>query len=249
MKREQPVSTALLLAAGAGTRLNAGAEALPKCLADVGGQSILERLLDNLRANGIRRLVIVTGYRGERIRDAADQIAGDIQVDYVDNPDYATTNNIYSLWLARSQIREPFLLIESDLVFERSLLQGMLTPDKAAVSEILPWMNGTTVRLDDRLQGVESFDLAGSADAAGSFKTVNIYSLSLDSWDKVVARLEQHILAGRINSYYEVVFFELVAENALQFGAVLFPNDRWYEIDTPVEQQAANQLLASWPVD
>ena len=249
MKREQPVSTALLLAAGAGTRLNAGAEALPKCLADVGGQSILERLLDNLRANGIRRLVIVTGYRGERIRDAADQIAGDIQVDYVDNPDYATTNNIYSLWLARAQVREPFLLIESDLVFERSLLRAMLTPDKAAVSEILPWMNGTTVRLDGRGRRVESFDLAGSRDAPGSFKTVTIYSLSLDSWDKVVARLEQHILAGRINSYYEVVFFELVAENALQFGAVLFPNDRWYEIDTPVEQQAANRLLASWSVD
>lgn len=248
MKREQSVSTALLLAAGAGTRLSAGAEAMPKCLADVGGRSILERLFDNLRANGMRRLVIVTGYRAEHIRAAAGQLAGDIEVDYVDNPDYATTNNIYSLWLARAQVREPFLLVESDLVFERSLMADMLTPDKAAVSEILPWMNGTTVRLDNR-RTVAAFDLSGKPGAPHSFKTVNIYSLSLDSWDKVVARLDEHVSAGRINNYYEVVFSELVAEGALQFTAVIFPEDLWYEIDTQADQRAANQLLASWPLD
>jgi NDP-sugar pyrophosphorylase family protein len=237
----RPVSTALLLAAGAGTRLNSGAEAMPKCLVDVGGISILERLLSNFRENGIRRLVIVTGYMENRIRDVANRMAGNIQIEYIENLDYANTNNIYSLWLAREHIREPFLLVESDLVFETSLLHAMLSPDKAAVSKILPWMNGTTARLDSQHR-VKSFDLNSLISMADSYKTVNIYCLSLDSWEKVVARLDKHISTGRTSSYYEVVFSELAAENHLQFEAVFFPSNRWYEIDTLLDQQAANHF-------
>lgn len=245
-----PVSTALLLAAGAGTRLNCAAqtEAVPKCLLDVGGLSILERLVSSLRANGICRLVIVTGYMEKRIRDAVSQIAGDIQIETIENSDYATTNNIYSLWLARYKIREPFLLFESDLVFEASLLPKMLAPDKAAISTILPWMNGTTVSVDSR-QKIESFNLTGLFNKRDQFKTVNMYCLSLDSWDRIISQLDEHISAGRTSSYYEVVFSEMVAENDLDFEAVIFPNDRWYEIDTDADRQAANILLASWPSD
>jgi len=239
-------TTALLLAAGAGTRLHCAAAAMPKCLVDVGGISILERLLNNLDANGIRRLVIVTGYMEERIRDAVSQLVDNIQVDYIDNPDYAISNNIYSLWLAREHIREPFLLVESDLVFARSLLREMLTPGKAAVSEILPWMNGTTVRLDSQHR-IQSFDLAGPVNMRDHYKTVNMYSLALDSWEKVVSRLDAHISSGRTSSYYEVVFSEIVAAGDLEFEAVVFPCDRWYEIDTVADQQAANQLITSWP--
>ena len=228
--------------------MNSGAEAMPKCLVDVGGISILERLLSNFRANGIRRLVIVTGYMENRIRDVASRIAGNIQVEYIENPDYATTNNIYSLWLAREHICEPFLLVESDLVFESSLLRAMLAPDTAAVSEILPWMNGTTACLDSQ-QRVESFDLTGPINLPGRYKTVNIYCLSLESWNRVVSRLDEHISTGRTSSYYEVVFSELVTENHLQFEAIVFPSNRWYEIDTLSDQLAANQLLTSWPGD
>jgi NDP-sugar pyrophosphorylase family protein len=218
---------------------------MPKCLVDVGGISILERLVNSLRVNGIRRLVIVTGYMEKRIRDVASQIAGDIQIETIENRDYATTN-IYSLWLAREKIREPFLLIKSDLVFETGLLRAMLAPDKAAVSTILPWMNGTAVGLDSR-QTIDTFDLTGLINMRDRYKTVNMYCPSLDSWNKIISRLDEHISTGRTSSYYEVVFSELVAENDLEFEAVVFPSDRWYEIDTYSDRQAANELLTSWP--
>ncbi len=250
VNQSPPVSTALLLAAGAGTRLNCAAEteATPKCLLDVGGLSILERLVGSLSANGICRLVIVTGYMEKRIRDAVTQIVSDMQIETIENSDYATTNNIYSLWLARYKIREPFLLFESDLVFEASLLPKMLAPDKAAISTILPWMNGTTVSLNCR-QKIESFNVMGLFNQRDQFKTVNMYCLSLESWDRIISQLDEHISVGRTSSYYEVVFSEMVAENDLEFEAVIFPNDRWYEIDTHADRQAANKLLASWPTD
>ena len=82
--------------------------------------------------------MVVTGYLDHCVREFLQNNAADLQVDYVFNPVYKTTNNIYSLWLARKIIDEPFILIESDLVFEASLLEAMLTPDKMAISNILP---------------------------------------------------------------------------------------------------------------
>ena len=92
--------------------------------------------------------MVVVGYLDERIRSFLDDCSGDMVVDYVLNPLYRTTNNIYSLWLAGSAIREPFLLVESDLIFEPTLLKGLITPDKIAVSRALSWMNGTTITMD-----------------------------------------------------------------------------------------------------
>ena len=81
---------------------------------------------------------MVIGHLGDHIQEFLQHHADNMQIDYVINPDYRTTNNIYSLWLARQQIREPFLLVESDLVFEASMLDDMLQPGKMAISRILP---------------------------------------------------------------------------------------------------------------
>lgn len=246
------VRTALLLAAGTGTRLQPLTLNVPKCLTEVGGIPILERLVNNLRAQGFNRLIVVIGHLGDRIQEFLQQHAGDMQVDYVTNPDYRTTNNIYSLWLARQQIREPFLLVESDLVFETGMLDDMLQPDKMAISRMLPWMNGTTVELGGELrlkQRVTAFRMGDapcqdSSDPARQYKTVNLYSVSLDSWSKIEQGLSRYVSAGRLGEYYEVVFAELVADGALSFDAVFFDADRWYEIDTRADLRAAENLFA-----
>ncbi|GMQ92371.1 MAG: hypothetical protein BMS9Abin11_1698 [Gammaproteobacteria bacterium] len=242
------VRTALLLAAGTGTRLQPLTLDAPKCLTEVGGISILERLVNNLRAQRFNRLIVVIGHLGDRIQQFLQQHAGDMQVDYVINPDYRTTNNIYSLWLARQQIREPFLLVESDLVFETSMLDDMLQADKMAVSRILPWMNGTTVELGAELgpkRRVTAFRMGGDkCNDAHQYKTVNLYSVSLDSWGKIEQGLSRYISAGRLGEYYEAVFAELVADGALCFDAVFFDADRWYEIDNRADLCAAEKLFA-----
>ncbi len=142
------VRTALLLAAGLGCRLAPMTDALPKCLVSVGGVPILERLVRALDTHGFDRLVIVTGYRAETIRDYLGERFGGIAIEYILSPLFETTNNICSLWLARYLIDEPFLLVESDVVFDEQLLAPLLLPDRIAVSRQLPWMSGTTVTLD-----------------------------------------------------------------------------------------------------
>jgi len=241
------VTTAVLLAAGTGMRLQPLTQDAPKCLTEVGGVPILGRLVRHLRAQGFRRMVVVLGHLGDRIHDYLHQYAGDMQIDYVVNPVYRTTNNIYSLWLARQQITEPFLLVESDLVFEAWMLDDMLQPGRMAISRALPWMNGTMVELgvDEFERRVSVFRMGGHrSDDSRQFKTVNLYSLSLESWHKVEERLSRYVSEQQLWEYYEVVFAEMVADGTLFFDAVLFDADRWYEIDTMADLREAEKLFA-----
>ncbi len=237
------VTMAVLLAAGTGTRLRPLTANAPKCLTQVAGRSILGRAVDNLRAHGIKRLVVVIGYQGDRIREFLRHNAGSMQIDYVSNLEYRTTNNIYSLWLARQQIRESFLLMESDLVFDVSMLADMLHPDKIAISNILPWMNGTTVCLDGTGKRVAGFHVERSVFDAPRYKTVNLYSLSLETWNSVEKRLSRYVSEGRLGEYYEAVFADMVADGSLAFDAVFFDTEQWYEIDTLKDLDEAEKLF------
>jgi choline kinase len=217
----------------------------PKCLTEVAGRSILARVVDNLRALEFERLVVVIGYQGDRIQEFLHENAGGLRIDYVYNPDYRTTNNIYSLWLARQQIRESFLLVESDLVFDASMMAGMLHPDKIAISNILPWMNGTTVCLDVAGRRVTAFHVGKRTCDAPRYKTVNLYSLSLKTWTSVEKRLSRYVSEGRVSEYYEAVFADMVADGSLTFDAVHFDSDRWYEIDTLADLREAEKLFGA----
>jgi choline kinase len=238
-----PVRTAVLLAAGTGSRLSPLTDSTPKCLVEVNGIPILERLIRSLRSHGFKRLVVVVGHLSEVIQNYLGSRYDDIEITYIASPRYKTTNNIYSLWLAGKVIDEPFLLIESDLVFQPALLKPMLQPDRIAVSKMLPWMNGTTVTLDERQQ-LDTFCLGtASHNDASHFKTVNIYSFSRSTWQSIWERLDRHIAAKKVKGYYESVFAELVAEENLTFAPVFFDADRWYEIDTLEDLSAAEKMF------
>jgi len=241
--KETRITTALLLAAGTGNRLQPLTDSIPKCLIEFNGIAILERLIDNLCDNGFKRLVIVVGYLDHCIQKFVNEYAGNLTVDLITNPIYLTTNNIYSLWLARNKIREPFLLVESDLVFESSQLEGLLYPNKTAISRMQPWMNGTTITMDS-LNRVRAFGVGSNGYTEGTrYKTVNIYSLSASSWQNVIEQLEFYISSGKVNEYYEVVFKEMIADGSLSMKGVFFDPEFWYEIDTPTDLVNAERIL------
>ncbi len=240
---EEQVRTALLLAAGTGSRLAPLTDITPKCLVPVNDISILERLVDALRLHNFKRLVIVVGHQADSIRNCLGTRAGGMEITYITSPVYKTTNNIYSLWLARKEINEPFLLIESDLVFDPKMLKDMLQPDRIAVSRLQPWMNGTTITINSR-QTVKAFQKGVQKADDKHYKTVNIYSLSTRTWQQVRKRLDHHISKNMVNGYYETVFADMVTEGCLSFTPVLFDADRWYEIDTLADLRASARVCS-----
>lgn len=237
------VATALLLAAGTGSRLYPLTKSKPKCMTMVNGKSILERMISSLIHHDFKRLVIVTGHLEDYIRNFLGNRIGDMKIEYIFSPPYKTTNNIYSLWMAREAIKEPFLLLESDLVYDKSLLNHMLYPDRIAVAKMQSWMNGTCVTIHPS-GGVKAF-IASNEESYGEdkFKTVNIYSFSLNSWKRIVKRLDKKISDGKVNDYYETVFTDMVAEKSLSLKGVSFDNKPWYEIDTLKDLAEAKKIF------
>ena len=236
------ITTACLLAAGIGSRLQPLTEAMPKCLTKIDGRPLLERLVTCLCDRGFKRLVVVVGHLEDRIRSFLDDCAGELAVEYVRNPLYRTTNNIYSLWLAGAKLDESFLLVECDLIFSASLIGKLLLPDRIAISRMLPWMNGTTITMDCSGQVASFRNSRIVSPGANEYKTVNIYSFSRSTWRRVFSRLDRAIADGRVNEYYEVVLKEMIADGSLSLECVTVDADRWYEVDAMGDLPGAEKV-------
>ena len=237
------INTALLLAAGTGSRLLPFTQKSPKCMTLVSEISILSRLVENLRLQGFQKLVIVTGHLNASIENFLGTKYNDIVIEYVHCPFYKTTNNIYSLWMVRDIMVEPFVLIESDLVFDPLLLNDMIYPDRLAIASIRSWMNGTTVIINEDNKVIEFKNDTTPIQDIIKYKTVNIYSFSNSSWQAISKRLDGHIKDGKVKYYYETVFSELVNEGILSFEAVSFDEKAWYEIDNIGDLEEAVKLF------
>jgi choline kinase len=242
-RQKNRITAAVLLAAGTGSRLQPLTDNSPKCLTEVNGITILERLVRSLQAWGVDRLFVVVGHLDCCIRDFLGSSVDGLTIEYIWCSKYRTTNNIYSLWEARHAIDEPFLLVECDLIFDAALLGKMLVPDRIAVSRIEPWMNGTTVSLNSS-HHVTQFQMDGDrVPDELTYKTVNIYSFSRPSWQRVKGLLEQYVSTGQVNAYYEAVFAEMVDKGNLSLEAVFFDEHHWHEIDTLDDLNRAEQLF------
>jgi L-glutamine-phosphate cytidylyltransferase len=244
-------STAVILVAGRGSRLGPHTDDRPKCLVEVGGRAILERMLDELEAVGVRRVILVVGYQRERLRHRIGDRWGAMVVDYVVNPRWETTNNIVSLALACDSLDRDFLLLEGDLVLEPGRLAGVVPANAMAVARFRAPMNGTVVRLgeDDR---VETFFLTTTPgrpdDLHGLHKTVNIYHFRVHDFMRVVRpRLEARMGAGDVNAYYEAALADAVSDGELTLQAVTFDDGTWEEVDDAEDLARAEHLAGGIP--
>lgn len=118
---------AVILAAGMASRLRPLTNNTPKCLLKVGERSLLQRSIDALVENGVREFVFVTGYLHEMIEEFVGKQYPDLKCTYIYNNVYESTNNIYSLWLARPEAEnEEILLLDSDLLYDPQIVGRVL---------------------------------------------------------------------------------------------------------------------------
>ena len=242
---------AIILAAGMGKRLKERTRDATKCMVEVGGVTLIERALAALDKLSLRRIVLVVGYRGQKLRDYVDGLAIRTPVVYVENSIYDRTNNIYSLYLAREYLLEDdTLLLESDLIFEEAVLRRLLGhpyPSLALVARYESWMDGTVVTLDEEdtitgFIGKKDFDF----DKTGLYyKTVNIYKFGREFSESLyVPFLEAYCHALGHNAYYEQVLKVIAYLDKPVLKALRLEGEIWYEIDDEQDLDIAESLFA-----
>ncbi|HOF06725.1 MAG TPA: aminotransferase class I/II-fold pyridoxal phosphate-dependent enzyme [Bacteroidales bacterium] len=242
---------AVILAAGMGKRLGELTKENTKCMVKIHGITLIERLLNQIKNIGIDKVVLVIGYKGEKLQSHIGNNYKGINIQYIENETYDKTNNIYSLALAKEfLISDDTLLFESDLIFEDSVLHRIYScssPNAVAVAKYESWMDGTVVTLDEEdtiLSFIPkiAFDFS---EIERYYKTVNIYKLSKDFCTRYyVPFLDAYCKSMGNNQYYEEVLRVLTFIDRVKLTAVKIHNQQWYEIDDIQDLDIAETIFS-----
>lgn len=249
--KSDKVKTAVVLAAGMGNRLGKLTKDRPKCLVDVNGKPMLQRLLNEIGRAGFEDVLIVTGYRSEMINRFIKEYEGRMNIRTVHNPMYDTTNNVYSLWLAFPEIRTQsgFALFESDLVIEKETICRFRLPDRIALDIFNPEIHCGTVATVSSCGKLEKLFVGVPAPENTTIhKTVNIWSFSAQVSKRLQARINGYIQNGRVNEYYEAAIADLVNSGQAAFEMVDFSGICWEEIDTKDDLHRASRTFNDFKI-
>ncbi len=234
------IRLAVILAAGMGTRLRETGHVAPKGFLRLGAETIIEQSVARLRLAGIERVLLVTGHQYALYNQLAH---ANPDVTTVHNPRYADSGSMYSLYCARGEIREPFLLLESDLIYEQRALSVLQNEPKTNV--VL--LSGTTHAGDEVYVSHRNGNVAGmSKDAshlsdAVAGELVGISKLSLPFFEQMVAFAETRF-RDSLRLDYETDAMVAVAQSSPLYCSVV-DDLLWSEIDDAAHLERANQTI------
>ncbi len=242
---------AIILAAGMGRRLGEHTKHNTKCMVPVNGTPLIDRVLRQLSELSLTRVVIVVGYEAQSLIQHLGNEQYGMKIEYVHNPVYDKTNNIYSLALAKDKLCEDdTLLIESDLIVDDGIFRLLIDnpqPNLALIAKYESWMDGTMVRIDadNNIVNFVTKDAFCYSDTASYYKTINIYKFSREfSATKYVPFLDAYTKAVGNNEYYENVLRIISFLNSHDLKALPITHERWYEIDDKQDLDIAEAIFA-----
>lgn len=241
---------AIILAAGMGSRLGKYTKANTKAMVEVNGKKIIEHCLDILDEVNIHEVVIVVGYEKEKLMEFLGNCYKNIEIQYIENELYNQTNNIHSFWLARDYFDDDIILLESDIIFEKKVIERILednNKDIVVVDKYEKWMDGTVTLLnsDDTISKFIDKTEFNWNYTNDYYKTVNIYKLSKEFLtNKYLPYLEAYIKAEGSNAYYEQVLKVISSLKSVKLKAIRLDEEKWYEIDDAQDLDIASVIFS-----
>lgn len=241
---------AVILAAGMGKRLKELTQNNTKCMVKVNGVTLIDRMLHQIERQHLSRIIIVVGYEGQKLIGYIGSLGIQTPIVYINNPIYDKTNNIYSLALAKDWLcKDDTLLFESDLIFEDSVLEALVTDPRetlALVDKYESWMDGTCVKLgeDDSIEAFVPGKKFKFNEIKDYYKTVNLYKFSKHfSETHYVPFLDAYQAALGQNEYYEQVLRVITMLDEPVIKAKRLDGQRWYEIDDIQDLDIAESIF------
>lgn len=234
----------VILAAGMAKRLRPLTDERPKCLLTVGQRTLLQRTVDGIIAAGISELVVVTGYRAQMIRDFLTSYYPDLTIHFIDNPDYAHNNNIFSLWLTRPYTEgRDFLLLDSDILFDPQIIPAVLSAEGSALALNRHELGEEEIKVivDDQNRVVEISKVCSIEQAIG--ESVGIEKMEADYSAALFRELQQMIEGeGLIDIFYERAFERLIPQG---HTFTVVDTTRYFsiELDTVEDFENAKKLI------
>lgn len=233
---------AVILAAGQGTRIRSVHGEHPKCLIEVDNATILDHQLEALSKAGINDVAIVVGYEKQQIISHVmrRKVSNGQRIHFIENPAFAITNNIYSLWLALEWIRgDSFVVLNADVIFDADILD-IAVRSQARISMIVDplWRDETmkVVTYGDRVMQMSK--KISRERFSGTYIGITIFSKAIQA--RFFHKMSALISTGRVNEFFNIAVQELVNEG-VHVGYTSTDGLAWAEIDDPTDLSFAQQ--------
>ena len=235
---------AIILAAGVGRRIHPVTGGLPKSMLKFGGTSLLHHQIHACQRHGVVDFVFVLGYEQERMRRHVLEVVPPEHATFVMNPDHATTNTLYSLWLARHTFTDDFLYFNADILFDPALLAPLvgtwehprlLLEESRCAEEEVKMVLGEAKRI------LRIGKLLNPAECAGEFIGIGLFTRGV--LPAFAGWLQRGVEQGQQNNYFEWAVDRLCDETLLE--AVPTQGLACIEIDFPEDYERALQDI--WP--
>ena len=241
----------VILAAGMAKRLRPLTDTKPKCLLKVGERTLLERTVRAMQQAGITEFVVVTGYRGEMIKEFLTAYSQQPMANsqkptfhFLHNADYEHNNNIYSLWMAGEIVRgKEFLLMDSDILCDPAAVARIAHEPESALALNRHECGEEEIKVIVDADGhiTEISKVCSIQDAIG--ESVGIEKMTADYSTALYKELDQMIVKeGLIDVFYERCFERLIPQGHT-FKVVDTTSYFSYELDTPEDFERAKELM------
>lgn len=234
---------AVILAAGQGTRIRSVHGEHPKCLIEVDEATILDHQLAALSMAGINEVAIVVGYEKEQIiAHVRNKRLSHQRIHFIENPAFAITNNIYSLWLASDWLRgDSFIALNADVIFDPEMLNSAVQP-YAPISMIVDplWRDETMKVMIEDHRVIRMSKKISHEEFSGTYIGITVFSKSIQG--RFLRRLSDLITAGRVNEFFNIAVQEL-ADEGVHVGYTSTDGLAWAEIDDPLDLTFAQQSV------
>ena len=239
-----PITKAIILSAGKGSRLLPLTESRPKCLIDLAGRSLLEWQLDALAANGVDEAVVVTGFRDELVDQVA---AGRPGVRTLFNPFYHVADNLGSVWLARGEFDRDVLLINGDTLVSPALVAKVLADAHRPITVTVDEKDDYDADDMKVLREGERLLRIGKALEPGQYNAESIGLLAFlgDGGRRFTAQVDRmmHTAEGTRRWYLRAI--DALAAD-VEIGTVSIKGEEWQEVDFPEDVEKAQALTRAW---
>jgi L-glutamine-phosphate cytidylyltransferase len=238
---------AVILAAGIGSRLKPLTDIKPKTMVAVNGTPMIGRIIASLVQGGVDQIIICSGYLSDVIRRYSAEAFPHVRVTFVENTDYRTTNNMFSLYLAREYLVGDCLIMNADLCFDSEVIPLLVAHTGSAfavdsgkyIEESMKVVvhNGIITAISKQLQPHESYGCS-----------IDVYKIDGSDTAVLVDEMRRIIdVEGIRNQWTEVMLNRLCNTGRLRVAPVSIGTLRWYEVDNFDDLRAAELLFSERP--
>jgi phosphoenolpyruvate phosphomutase len=232
---------ALILNSGRGKRLRPLTEDKPKALIKIGDKTILGYQLDNLIGCNIKNIIITTGPFEDKIKMYVGEKYPVINVSYVNNPKYETTNYICSIWLTKELIDDDIILLHGDLLFDKKLLERLIDERHANCVLVNRKIRAPKKDFKAVIENNRVIKIGVEFSGENAFFSAPLYKISKSDFLYWLEEIEEFIQKGDMNSYAEDAFNKLSDKIILR--PLYFDDALCMEIDTMKDLEIARNLF------